>query len=387
LEDVFDLLEGSEYLEDVLVHPGLTTQDDKPTLNTKYLFLQGPPLPWRSLNYRSDRDSFLEAITARLPKLVELRIWVSQNIFCYLMPLIFQLENLSIFEVTIRGKWDRFKPLVIPQASTSVREAVVDIGNNISPVMEPVVDALLRCLASIRVLRLQVADIRTICMLTSSTGFQYLQTLRLNTTMKWEDTWSNSDGVLEPFATSVERVSYWINGPSLKPLIPLQSYHIRHLEIRCLTLSEMEIYSLCWTALRTITLDYNTTVNWQGPAYQHLHTICLKTFPEDPMTRGGRNGTRLCRDIALHPEYFPVLSKLEFEACPELEILFILLETRNVATPPRICPISTLVIPTRCPPFLIERLRNLVKGSKPCVSSYYDLSIAGNYDIMTDPSM
>jgi hypothetical protein len=138
--------------------------------------------------------------------------------------------------------------------------------------------------------------------------------------------------------------------------------------------------------MHTIELGSPTAVNWKGPVYQHLHTIRLKEVMTDIIPLG-RNVTKLCRDIALHPEYFPAVSKLELEICPDLDILFILLESRNVETPPGISPISTLVIPTRCPPFLVERLRDLVKGIRHSVSNYYDLSITGNYDIMTDASM
>jgi len=287
----------------------------------------------------------------------------------------------------MRGKWDRFESLVIPQASTSIREAEFCIGIDIFAVMEPVMHALFRCLPNIRRLTLRCRDFHTIRMLTSNSGFQHLKTLLLNVIPPRGDPWSNSDGVLEPFAKSVERVSYWIDGTCLKPLIPLQSTHIKHLDIFCVTLSEIDMYSKRWTALRTIEMDNNTTVNWKGPSYQHLRTISLKTSIGIRAGQTGRNGTKVCRDITLHPEYFPALNKLEFEVCPELDILFMLLETRNVTTQLGISPISTLVIPTRCPPFLVERLGELVKRSKGCVSSYYDLSIAGNYDIIMDPLM
>jgi len=382
LEDVFDLLEGSECLREVFVRP----KNRNAPSNVKALSLRGPPLPWRSLNYHSENDSFLGAIFGRLSKLVELRIWFSQNTFCHLMPLIFQLENLSLFEVTMRGNWDRLERLVIPQTSSSVQEVAIDASYYRSPVIETVADVFLRCLPNVRRLRLAEVDLPAIRMLTSSTGFQHLNSLCINIRTHLEDTWSQSVGVLEPFAPSVERVSYMIKGAYLEALLPLQCHHIKHLVIHCFA-SEMDMCSQRWTEIRTLNLSSNTTVNWKGHAYRHLHAICLATFAFSSASQTGRNRTQLCRDIALHPEYFPALSKLELDGCPELDILFILIEGRNIATPPGISPISILQLPTHCPPFLVEQLRDLVKGVKCGVSSYYDLSIAGNYDIITDPSM
>jgi hypothetical protein len=382
LEDVFDLLEGSEHLQDVIVDP--ETLNEEPGLNVKASLPQSPQLPWRSLSYDSGMDSFLVAIIPRLSELVVLNVHVSQKLFCHLMPLLFQLESLSVFDVIMRGKWDRLERLVITQASTRVQTAALYIQSNIFLVTEPVVEALFRSLPNIQHLTIQCHDFLTIRMLTSINGFQHLETLSLNAILRER---SISDGVLEPFAASVKRVTYWMDGTLSNQLIPLQSHHIEHLEICSSTLSELDMYSQGWMALHTMEFNYNITVNWKGLTYRHLHSICLLTFPGGHMSQGGRNGTKVCRDIALHPEYFPALSKLELGACPELDILFILLETRNVVTPPGISPISALVIPTCCPPSLVERLRDLIKGINRGTSRYYDLSIAGNYDIITDASM
>jgi hypothetical protein len=384
LEDVFDLLEGSEHLRNVIVNPEFITLDEKPRLNVKYSHLQGPQLPWKSLSYDSDMHSFLVAIIPRLSKLVLLHIDLSQKLFCSLMPLIYQLENLTVFDVIIRSEWDRLERLVIPRASSRVQTAALHIEGDISLVMEPVVEALFRCLPNIQHLTVRCHDFPTARMLTSGNGFQHLVILSLNVMLRRG---SIPDGILEPFAASVERVSYWINGTFSKEFIPLQSHHIKYLEICSFALSEIDMHSQRWMALHTMELNHNITVNWKGPIYQNLHTISLIAFPGGHMSQGGRTGTKVCRDIALHPEYFPALSRLKFGTCPELDILFILLETRNVVTPPGITPISTLVIPTCCPPSLIERLRDLIKGTNHDVPRYYDLSIAGNYDIITDASM
>jgi hypothetical protein len=281
------------------------------------------------------------------------------------------------------GLTEYFLPL--DAFNLSARESLCPSGQDARQ-MEAVVDVFFQCLPNVRLLWLEVVDLPAIRMLTSSTGFQCLNSIWINITMQLEESWSQSDAVLEPFAPSVERVSYSIFGDYLEPLLPLQCHHIKHLKMRCFA-SEMDMFSQRWTEIRTIYLSSNITVNWKGPTYQHLQAICLATFIVDHRSQTGRNETQLCRDIALHPEYFPALSKLEFDQCPELDILFILIEGRNVAIKPGISPISILQLPTRCPPFLVERLGDLVKGVKSGPSSYYELSIAGNYDIITDPSM
>jgi hypothetical protein len=175
--------------------------------------------------------------------------------------------------------------------------AVLHIEGDISLVMEPVVEALFRCLPNIQHLTVWCHDFPTARMLTSGNGFQHLAILSLNVMVRRG---SIPDGVLEPFAASVERLSYWMDGTFLKELIPLQSYHIKYLKICSFTPFEMDIHSQRWMALHTMEVNYNITVNWKGPTYQHLHTICLVT-PGGHMSQGGRNGTKVCRDIALHP--------------------------------------------------------------------------------------
>jgi hypothetical protein len=150
---------------------------------------------------------------------------------------------------------------MIPQASASIVEAAVYMDSDVSSAKESVVDALLRCLANIQRLTLHVVDLPIVPMLTSSNGFKYLMTLFLRVNLQRGDKSSCLNRALESFPTSVERVSYRINGPTLKPLIPLQCHYIKYLEIRCLSLSDIALYSQRWTAMCTIMLDHNTTIN------------------------------------------------------------------------------------------------------------------------------
>jgi hypothetical protein len=80
------------------------------------------------------------------------------------------------------------------------------------------------------------------------------------------------------------------------------------------------------------------------------------------------------------------LKNLRLEACPEWDILLILIEGRNAPAKPGISPIGALEIPARCPPILLEGFHEVTKGGFT-LYGYFNLSPAGNYQIARDPFM
>ncbi|KIM26204.1 hypothetical protein M408DRAFT_197346 [Serendipita vermifera MAFF 305830] len=73
--------------------------------------------------------------------------------------------------------------------------------------------------------------------------------------------------------------------------------------------------------------------------------------------------------------------------CPELDILLILLVRRNVQSTPGISAITSLEIPTRCPPLLVECFKAIIQGVPVTLPAYYGLSLAGAFEIAQDTAI
>ena len=162
------------------------------------------------------------------------------------------------------------------------------------------------------------------------------------------------------------------------------------LEIRSLTRTEMELSSLNWPELRTLVINSRVEFPQNERPFQYLSYLSIDAFipmlPGDTYSAPARAATNVCRDLALYPECCPALKNLRLEACPEWDILLILIEGRNAPPKPGISSIETLEISTRCPPILVEGFREVLQGGLTRYS-HFNISLAGNYQIARDPLM
>lgn len=385
LDEVMDLIGGSECLREVVFNSKLSTAARRGReMQTQY-----KKLPWTSLTFTGwpTEFGFIAAIIGRLSSLVKLVIGISQNEFYTIIPLMYQLESLQSLVLGFPGQWADFRCPVVRQPADSVRSLCIDFTSwKTMEIGERLEDTLFQCFPNIRLLNVYAITISAIFIYASNSGFKYIQNLVLNS---WATGSITEEGIAEPLGEAVERVSYRAAGFYLHLLIPSHCPLVKHLGIRSLTNTEMELSSFNWPELRTLVTNFRVELSWERP-FQYLSSISIDTFtpmlPGDVYSAPARTATIVCRDLALYPECCPVLKKLRLEACPEWDILLILIEGRNAPVKPGISPIETLEIPTRCPPLLVECFRGVMKGERTRYR-YHGLSLAGNYQITEDPSM
>ncbi|PVG04316.1 hypothetical protein CPB86DRAFT_693954 [Serendipita vermifera] len=84
---------------------------------------------------------------------------------------------------------------------------------------------------------------------------------------------------------------------------------------------------------------------------------------------------------------FPSLESIAFRHFPEWDIFFIMLERRNLHHSGKVSPIEKIQLPSYYPRFLFTPMHDLICGKFPIRPSNYDLSVAGNTDVLGDKSI
>ncbi|CCA72501.1 hypothetical protein PIIN_06438 [Serendipita indica DSM 11827] len=91
--------------------------------------------------------------------------------------------------------------------------------------------------------------------------------------------------------------------------------------------------------------------------------------------------------LAMHPSELPLLDTLGLHACPEWDILFIMLEKRLFAQTYGIKPIENLIFARAIPMRIKHSLASLLAGHIFPRPSNYELSIQGNLELFLDTNM
>jgi hypothetical protein len=143
-----------------------------------------------------------------------------------------------------------------------------------------------------------------------------------------------------------------------------------------------------WSALESIhtTSNHIHWIQWERASLTFLRRVSIQThFPYDFTASDGT--TSFIRDIACRPDSYPSLEEIRLSECPEWDILMIMLERRNLMTRPNVKRIRKISFLTICP-FEIRRIiRTLLQGKWPERPSNWELSMAGNAEIMQDKEM
>lgn len=143
-----------------------------------------------------------------------------------------------------------------------------------------------------------------------------------------------------------------------------------------------------WRNLTKMSLQATAT-NWEGISLPHLTTVDFGgTLGRDQLTHGL---TALCQEIAISPQNFPSLEKLTSNGFPEWDILFIMLERRNVFVPSDrrkdISKIKCLRFHAQLPISVLKPLTALLGGRLTPRPSNHQLSLAGIAETLLDPNM
>jgi hypothetical protein len=128
-------------------------------------------------------------------------------------------------------------------------------------------------------------------------------------------------------------------------------------------------------------------IHWNLERFHHIRSIilneCEKSLPKVVEV----NANMLIKLLATELGSCPLLERIHFTQFPEWDLLFILLQRRNILNGPHMTPISYLSFPFEPPSFILNPLRQLLKGIYPDMPPLRELSLAGNVEIMLDREM
>jgi hypothetical protein len=102
---------------------------------------------------------------------------------------------------------------------------------------------------------------------------------------------------------------------------------------------------------------------------------------------GDRAVTRLCTIIATSPDTCPALHTLSFGLFPELDILFIMLERRNLYCHATTARIKKVELPIRMSLSNFKTVRELLRGRMVERQSNFEASLQSNIDMHLDANV
>jgi hypothetical protein len=143
-----------------------------------------------------------------------------------------------------------------------------------------------------------------------------------------------------------------------------------------------------WLALESIHIASNHAhwIQWEKASLAFLRRVSFQTYYPYDFTTGDA-ATSFIRDIARRPDSYPSLEEIGLYECPEWDILMIMLERRNLLTSPHIQRIKKLSLRDTCPTNIYQIIRTLLRGKWAERPSNWELSMAGNAEIMQDKAL
>ncbi|PVF93206.1 hypothetical protein CPB86DRAFT_128641 [Serendipita vermifera] len=136
-----------------------------------------------------------------------------------------------------------------------------------------------------------------------------------------------------------------------------------------------------WPALEMIKLR-GDMVAWSQFSLWFLRYVRISGGIMKP--HGNSVYTSFIKDIACRPDSYPSLEDIELSGCPELDILIIMLERRNLLQGPNIKRIKELSFESSCSNGVRKIISTLLAGKWVDRPSNRDLSLSGNADIILD---
>ncbi|PVF93204.1 hypothetical protein CPB86DRAFT_128603 [Serendipita vermifera] len=136
-----------------------------------------------------------------------------------------------------------------------------------------------------------------------------------------------------------------------------------------------------WPALQSISLQ-SDLVAWSKFSLAFLSKVTILRDSLDPQKND--KFTYFIKAIACRPDSYPSLEEIELGECPELDILMIILERRNLLQGPGIKKIRQISFPSSCSNSIRKIISTLLAGKWAERPSNKDLSLAGNVEILLD---
>jgi hypothetical protein len=97
--------------------------------------------------------------------------------------------------------------------------------------------------------------------------------------------------------------------------------------------------------------------------------------------------TRFCRNFAMNPSELPALENLCLYQLPEWDIFFIMMDKRNVMKTQEVSKLKNIKLPNWYPKELLWPICELIRGKFATRPSNWDLSFAGNLELLEDVTM
>lgn len=136
-----------------------------------------------------------------------------------------------------------------------------------------------------------------------------------------------------------------------------------------------------WPALQSISLQ-SDLVAWSKFSLAFLSKVTILRDSLDPQKND--KFTYFIKAIACRPDSYPSLEEIELGECPELDILMIMLERRNLLQGPGIKKIRQISFPSSCSNSIRKIISTLLAGKWAERPSNKDISLAGNAEILLD---
>jgi hypothetical protein len=328
-------------------------------------------LNWTSLTYRQGITETLTSLLSRLPLLCELNVRIAYDDLSESMSYMQDLQLLHRLELTLwRHPKETFlmptmmKPL--DRAQTFILRQPGNLSKDALGKLSQIPNAFLSLVPNINFLELHCHVDSMVYELTSATGFYQVHTLSLNLSALGR----GSPPEDFPLSKSVRSLKISFNG--------------------AVGFIAAEVESL-----QVITLDLDNA-GGQYSTVQRLHFTHLKgvsnnlqpfTALTDLFVAGDEAVTRFCAILARSPEYSPALHTLSFGQFPDLDVLFIMLERRNLYSHAARARIRKLRLPTHLPLSNFRTIRDLLRGRMVERQSNYEASLQSNIDIFADADM
>lgn len=374
-----DLLDSASRLEElVIVSRGRYGRVDIPKSSYDYQ----KPLRWKSLHFTQGKTEAIFRIFYRLSNLMDLEIGVNGKVLPALLLRLGEMERLAKLKLVFLDDWSDFYAPTTPHLSKSVNILGLTIIAYDSRLDQNIADLLFLCCPNTTQLSLWASSKDTIPIYASVSGFKSLKTMELIHHQSYESEIRLDTPV--SFVDSLESLTYLASSEVLKLILPQQIAKVKQLTVDLIDEGELALDPRRSPDLDTLKVSTRVEVVWGPGTFAHLTFISVYGS-HNPRTPAYITG--ICRDIVLHQNALPSLCRLRLEICPEWDILLILLVRRNIRSTQGISAITTLEIPTRCPPRLIECFKAIVKGVPVKLPTSYELSLAGTFEIAQDPSI
>lgn len=135
-----------------------------------------------------------------------------------------------------------------------------------------------------------------------------------------------------------------------------------------------------WEHLRTLTV-LTFAADWEGISLPNVTRIIFRKLAPNDFTK---SSTSLCQEITKHPEIFPSLEYLAPSGPPEWEILFLMLERRNIFSDMKVERIKTVRLDLVPSLTILRPLTDLLGGRLTVYPSVSEISLSGKEGIFDD---